>query len=376
MFKYFRNKTFKKLQDSIDICWLEVKNKIDKKIKTMTNRRLTLFQRSIIINSLLTSQIWYIAQTYPLTPMWSKQINRLLFNYIWLRKSEPIRRDTLTLDKQMGGLSLINIHIKAQCIFACRLIKQFLLDEDQSSLLSYYIAIRLNPLFNIQSLPHNICTAKNPYLGQGVEFIRKFIHLRDFPNITSKAAYAHVIENKQPRIQEMYPLNNWKNIWTNLNFRYIPIRIREVLFKYIHEILPNKYRLKQIRISTSEMCDVCNVAETNLHMVYQCREINQVKDFFIRLLQYCGFMNVNMMQIILLDIPKMEKKCKNTVVLLTALYISCIWYGRTNKSSIINVLKLGIVKERNTLELMLKDRISDTFTERFISLNKENIDAV
>ena len=77
--------------------------------------------------------------------------------------------DTLNLDKKMGRLSLINIHIKAQCIFACRLIKQFLLDEDQSSLLSYYIAIRLNPLFNIQSLPHNICTAKNPYLGQGVE---------------------------------------------------------------------------------------------------------------------------------------------------------------------------------------------------------------
>ena len=80
-------------------------------------------------------------------------------------------------------------------------IKQFLLDEGQTSLLSYYVAIRLNPLFNIRSLPYNICTAKNPYLGQGVDFIRKLIHLRGFPNIRSKAAYEHTLENKQPRIQ-------------------------------------------------------------------------------------------------------------------------------------------------------------------------------
>ena len=66
----------------------------------MTCRRLTLFQRAILINSLLTSQLWYRAQTYPLTQMWSKQINKLLFNYLWLSKSEPIRRDTLTLDKK------------------------------------------------------------------------------------------------------------------------------------------------------------------------------------------------------------------------------------------------------------------------------------
>ena len=53
----------------------------------------------------------------------------------------------------------------------------------------------------------------------------------------------------------------------------IPVNMREVMFKYLHEILPNKHRLKQMRRSRDELCDSCEMPETNIHMMYCCNDI-------------------------------------------------------------------------------------------------------
>ena len=282
----------------------------------------------------------------------------------------------MTLDKKEGGLSLISIYTKAKCIFACRLIKQFLFDEKQNSLLVYYTAMRLNPIFNIRSLPLNICTIKTPYIEEGIGVIRNMLHIRGFPNISSKVAYDYLLERYPPTIQQKYQFSNWKNIWHNMNFKYIPIRTRDILFKYLHGILPNKHRLKQIRIAGSDLCESCNVPETNKHMVYQCQEISDAKDFLIRLLGHFEFYNVNMAQLILLDIPKIKKQNKNTVILVTSLYISSIWYGRSNKHRILSTLKSIIVREKQILEEILKEKFTDIFIEPFLLLNKNNIERV
>ena len=255
-------------------------------------------------------------------------------------------------------------------------MKQFLIDEKQTSLLSYYIAVCLNPVFNIRSLPQNICAVNTPYFREGIEVIRKYLHLKGFPNISSKMAYGNLLEKYPPTIQQKYQFNNWKNIWNNVSFRYIPIQTRDILFKFLHGILPNKVRLKQIRIAVSDNCDHCKVPETNKHMVYQCLEIVEVKNFFLRLLEYCGFSNINMNHLIILDIPKMGKHCKNTTILLTSLYISSIWYGRSNKTGILRSLKYNIIREKTILEEILRNKFTDVFTEPFHLLNREIMERI
>ena len=127
------------------MCWTEVINRISNKIRSMHNRKLTLFQRSIVVNTLLTSQIWYHAQTYPMSLKWAKSINSILFRFIWITKVEPISRNTITMDRELGGLSMINIMTKAESIFACRMLRQFLIDVNQLSLISFFNAVRVNP---------------------------------------------------------------------------------------------------------------------------------------------------------------------------------------------------------------------------------------
>ena len=363
-------------QDSINTCWSEVHDKIKNQAKTMISRTLTILQKTIIVNSILTSQIWYRAQTYPLSLDWSRKINKIICNYIWGSKINPIKHATLTLDKKEGGLSLVCIYTKAKSIFACRIIKQFLIDESQNSLLFFYIAMRLNPMFNIRSLPTYICSVTTPYFEEGIGTIRNIIHINGFPNVISKAAYEYLLDRSPPKVQERYQFSNWKNIWNNINFKYIPIRSREIVFKYLHGILPNKYRLKHIRRSDSDLCDWCNVPETNKHMVYQCQEILEVKNFLVRLLEYFGFLNVNMIQLFLLDIPNIGKQRKNTVIFVTTLYISSIWYGRSNKTRILSSFKSNLLREKTILEAMLKDKFTDIFTESFHVMNSNIVESI
>ena len=116
-----------------------------------------MFQRSVIVNSLLAS----------------KKLNVILFNFIWNSKVEPIARSTLNIDRDKGGLSVFNILVKSECLFACRMLKQFLGNEDQTSLIAYYNAIRLNPLVNINTLPRNVSFTSTPFYDKGIFTIRK-----------------------------------------------------------------------------------------------------------------------------------------------------------------------------------------------------------
>ena len=50
----------------------------------------------------------------------------------------------------------------------------------------------------------------------------------------------------KPTITEKHNLN-WKQIWKQTTFKYISVHEREVIYKFIHGILPNKLRLYQIK---------------------------------------------------------------------------------------------------------------------------------
>ena len=176
-----------------------------------------------------------------------------------------------------------------------------------------------------------------------------------------------------PKIQEKYPLHNWKGIWKNLQFKYILVNVREVLFKYIHEILPNKHRLKQIRRSIDDLCENCNRPETNIHMVYYCRNIESPKRLLENLLTHCDTGEYNLLKLFFLDISKREKKKRNTVILLITLYISSVWYGRANKTQIANIYISSILNHLRLLKLLLGNSIDKLFTPNFCNLSLDSI---
>ena len=84
---------------------------------------------------------------------------------------------------------------------------------------------------------------------------------------------------------------------------------REVIFKHMHNILPTKKRLFQIKLNSSDLCTKCNVQENDLHMFIKCDKIKELSNFFINTIKYvCDIRNVDMNKIIYLDINIKNKK--------------------------------------------------------------------
>ena len=89
------------------------------------------------------------------------------------------------------------------------------------------------------------------------------------------------------------------------------------------------------------------------------------------MLTHCQIGEYNLLKLFFLDISKREKKKKNTVILLISLYISSVWYGRTNKAQIVNIYMSAIFNHVRLLKSLLGNDLDKLFTPEFCSLNIE-----
>ena len=89
---------------------------------------------------------------------------------------------------------------------------------------------------------HNVTYNGIVYYNQIVKTIRKCVHCPKFPHIDSKTIYTHLVPIKKPRIEYLYDKSifKWKSIWKNIAFKFIQVNKREIVFKYMHEILPTR----------------------------------------------------------------------------------------------------------------------------------------
>ena len=87
--------------------------KIENQIKIWNMRELSLFGKSLIIKTMLMSQLVYKLSVLP-TPSneFIDKLQSLFFKFLWGNRRPKIKRAVLYSDKQNGGLSIPNIHFK------------------------------------------------------------------------------------------------------------------------------------------------------------------------------------------------------------------------------------------------------------------------
>ena len=136
--------------------WSKVIQKIDTKVAMFKARNVNLFQCAIIVNILVLSKVWYISHTYPLSKKYAQLINKIIILYIWNSLENPLKRLILFREKDDGGINLLNVYAKALSNYVKSFIVAFITTNENDTILKYYCASRLNPLFNIRELPLNI----------------------------------------------------------------------------------------------------------------------------------------------------------------------------------------------------------------------------
>ena len=328
---------------AMDTMWKNVFNKIKNRIPIIRLRNFTLYQRAALVNCLIASKLWYVSHVYPLPLKYATMINQEIFQFIWGSKANPIKRETLYNNKLNGGLGLVNISQKCKCILASTVMKTFILSE-KNDIIRYYMMRKVGYIFNITIVPNKVSKGNTPYYEFTIDLIKKCKDHKRFPNLKPKDIYEILVPQCQPNIEMLYPNYNWNDIWRNLNFKYMYVTDRNIMFKYLHEILPTNKRLNQIRIRDSPLCEFCNVEDSNIHRFYYCCQIQECIIWLKKLIFYvCGIQIDSLLKIMSLNIPKIEIRNRNSLCIIITCYITTVWYHREDLTYIIQIVKANIV---------------------------------
>ena len=95
-----------------------------------------------------------------------------------------------------------------------------------------------------------------------------------------------------------------------------------------------------------------------------------------RLIVYLCGINTNqesLSKFMFFDIPKVNVKVKNTLIIVISSYIACIWYNRNNLDQICYILKAKIIKDQKLNMKILGDKVHKIFTENYCKKNIEFI---
>ena len=353
---------------AVELQWNNIYNKLDKRMKLIKNRYFTLYQKAALINSLISSKIWYTAHTYPLPISYEKQINTVIFKFIWNSNTNPIKRNVLYRPKLEGGIGLTNIALKSKAILTATSVKT-LLNSENESLIRYYLMERLNRITNLGDRPQESSVICTPFYEIVIENVKQIYKIKNFPNVNSKDIYKEILPIAHPRPHDLYPIYNWPRIWKYLNFRFINIKDRCIVYKFLYEILPTNKRLKEIGLRNDPLCNFCNVEDSNMHKFLYCYKIQSSVKWITKLIEnVCNIRVHSLFKFLFLEFPYINKKMVNTITIIICCYISCIWLNRDNLEFIDGKLKAKIIRERNFLLYMLGEKSRNLFCEKFCKI--------
>ena len=359
--------------------WDQALAAIQSKIRSITIKKLTMYQKVVIVNSVILSKLWYIAHIYPLPMLTAKKINKEIYEYVWGMKNNPINRHTLSLPREKGGLGLNNVVIKAKCILSNTFLKAYNSPYTIKFMMYYYNIIRTGPLFNSSVHLNKVHYVGTQYYIQIIETIVKCLHIPKFPDINSKTMYLYLMPKDKPKIEEMYDSSifRWSSMWKCISFKYIHVKEREIIFKYMHEILPTRKRLGMISQGevTSE-CKFCGAEESNIHFTYQCIYYKPVIEWFKELVFKCCNFNPNMTKILMFDISNVNTQERNTCIILVATFICNIWKARRldlPPMVAIKLLKDKILYNKKINQNRSRNKFLLFFTEVNSNLKQGNI---
>ena len=88
--------------------------KMENNVKIQNQRHLSLKGKTIIINTILLSKLWYV---FLIPKDLLPKVKKIIFKFLWNNKDpEPIARETLFLPRERGGLGILVPSIQSQVL--------------------------------------------------------------------------------------------------------------------------------------------------------------------------------------------------------------------------------------------------------------------
>ena len=308
--------------------------KIKKSFHIWDGVHLNTLERIIISKTFILSKLWYVSNFVCIPEQNIKQIDKMVYQFIWCNSFELIKRNTLILPYESGGLNTVCIRSKLKtCLI--QNFKNIYLNNDRMfyQLSVKYMKYDLRHLNIFKSFNIIPTSDKRPDIyGKINASVSEFRSMdKDFfKNIkkySSKQTYDKLI-NKisiRPKVECMYECEDWKQIYNRIHKTSENSDLRSFLYKLLFNALHAENRFN----NRKNMCFFCNTNKENCdHLFLECKKVITLFDTIQRQLE-----NKNLL--LSKENFWLNDQVSKTDFKSMAIFLYCIWILRKKFQLII-----------------------------------------
>ena len=299
--------------------WNSIIDKMAKTSNLFKSRVVSILGKATICNIMLCSKLWYTTSVLNIPPLYLEKVIKTVFSFIWSGKTELVKRKTLYLSKEKGGIELTHVDTKVKAFQIKHVFK--LINGEYAkwqSLAIYWIGHSLrkyNPEYGSNLIPHS--DQMTPFYVSCMEQFRKYSVIKDGKiepiGITTKIIYSNILEIANdkviPQVFSVYPNIDFYKAWSiNLNDILSPMQ-RDLSWRILHNVVPVLSNLHRMHISQSNACPFCKGVETLIHAFYTC---SIIKPLWAELIKFIQLMGITVSEAIL--------NCLNTTTIKTVVF--------------------------------------------------------
>ena len=324
--------------------------KLRNRLEAWSSRSLSLKGKIMIVNCVALAGLVYVGSIFDPPRDILKEINRVIFSFLWSNKNELVSRCTLYQPVAKGGLGLTNIASKCLALklnFLKKLVDQTYLNKC-IFLPRYYIGrafVKYCPtasFLKANSRPHSL--HRPPLYDRLLQNISE-----NSNNVASFAANTSTVRNiyavllsKQyscPKAQTKWvhdlTLSNisWPKIWCTARNGLSTGPESDTSWKIVHRVLKTSSYLRSWGLNIPINCDLCPLVETMDHVFLQCAPAKTVwKGFTTLITSIVGSFSLCPSFVYLHRFPKCNDKFKSLLCAYTLKLIKYnIWLSRCKR---------------------------------------------
>lgn len=285
------------LGPAVEPNWEALIGKFQDQLALWKSRKLSFHGRAMIANVLGLSLFWYQASIFAVPALVITRINKLLFPFVWNRKTEYLARATVTQSVLHGGLGVVDFSRKVSSLRSLWL-RRYLSPAHAHSWSVYFdLSVSLvfstptaRSLFERPVIPKYLIRKLPPFYasllytwvelgGTGVAemWVIPRPHLDPLPvsELTARLTYSflschHRVEHRA--VEKFRALGigvEWGHVWRSLSLRRFVRSVRDTAWLSFHGVLPTADRLVRFGMAVDPVC-FCGQPETLLHLFADC----------------------------------------------------------------------------------------------------------
>lgn len=246
----------------ITLNWDDLINRFARQVWLQSLRSLTVHQKVILLNTFMTSKIWYLSSILPPYSVHTSKITATMGSFLWRRMPARIPMEQLARDRNLGGLKLQLPAKKCKALLLNRHVT-----ETESMPFYRSFTTPANP-------PGPAPPTSLPCLKSILENYQRLPPLIQQNPSADEIHRFYVNQTALPRVERNHPRTDWRKVWQNISNRQLTAAQRSHLYLLVNEKIEHRKLMFTIRRADGEDCTYCNAAvETLQHKFCDCPRV-------------------------------------------------------------------------------------------------------